>query len=78
MLAQVSWLLLAAVVNGAPYWNNRSSASSAPSDTGFSQYVNVFIGTQGTVPGTSYNGGNVFPGASMPFGGVKVGIDTTV
>lgn len=41
------------------------------------QYVNQFIGTQGTVPGTSYNGGNVFPGATLPFGAVKVGIDTT-
>ena len=39
--------------------------------------VNLFIGTQGTVLGTSYNGGNVFPGASLPFGAVKVGIDTT-
>ena len=41
------------------------------------QYVNLFIGTQGSVPGTSFNGGNVFPGASLPFGAVKVGIDTT-
>ena len=39
--------------------------------------VNLFIGTQGTVPGTSYNGGNVFPGPALPFGAVKVGIDTT-
>ena len=43
----------------------------------YTQYVNLFIGTQGSVPGTSYNGGNVFPGASLPFGAVKVGIDTT-
>jgi putative alpha-1,2-mannosidase len=43
----------------------------------YSQYVDLFIGTQGTVPGTSFNGGNVFPGASLPFGAVKVGIDTT-
>ena len=42
-----------------------------------SQYVDLLIGTQGTVPGTSYNGGNVFPGASLPYGAVKVGIDTT-
>lgn len=41
------------------------------------QYVNHFIGTQGTAPETSYNGGNVFPGATLPFGAVKVGIDTT-
>ncbi|TKA61306.1 hypothetical protein B0A49_09728 [Cryomyces minteri] len=41
-------------------------------------YVNHFIGTQGSTPGTSYNGGNVFPGPTWPFGAVKVGIDTTV
>ncbi|KAI8956480.1 glycoside hydrolase family 92 protein [Daldinia sp. FL1419] len=40
------------------------------------QHVNPFIGTEGPVPGTSYNAGNVFPGASLPFGAVKVGIDT--
>ena len=45
--------------------------------TDYTQYVNPFIGTQGSVPGTSYNGGNVFPGATLPFGVVKVGIDTT-
>jgi putative alpha-1,2-mannosidase len=43
----------------------------------YTQYVNLFIGTQGSEPGKSFNGGNVFPGASLPFGGVKVGIDTT-
>ena len=43
----------------------------------YTQYVDLFIGTQGSIPGTSYNGGNVFPGASLPFGAVKVGIDTT-
>ncbi len=45
--------------------------------TDFTHYINLFIGTQGTVPGTSYNGGNVFPGVTLPFGAVKVGIDTT-
>ena len=45
--------------------------------TNYSSYVNLFIGTQGTVADTSYNGGNVFPGAALPFGVVKVGIDTT-
>ena len=44
---------------------------------GISRPVNLFIGTQGSVPGTSFNGGNVFPGAALPFGPVKVGIDTT-
>lgn len=48
-----------------------------PSTTDYSSIVNLFVGTQGTVPGTSYNGGNVFPGVTLPFGAVKVGIDTT-
>ncbi|KAM5491161.1 hypothetical protein MaudMau93_002184 [Microsporum audouinii] len=42
------------------------------------RYVDLFIGTEGSVAGTSYNGGNVFPGAALPFGVVKVGIDTIV
>ncbi|KAH9889753.1 glycoside hydrolase family 92 protein [Xylariomycetidae sp. FL2044] len=41
------------------------------------KYVNLFIGTEGPVPGTAYSAGNVFPGATLPFGAVKVGIDTT-
>jgi putative alpha-1,2-mannosidase len=45
--------------------------------TNYSQYVNLLIGTEGSAPGTAFNGGNVFPGASLPFGAVKVGIDTT-
>jgi putative alpha-1,2-mannosidase len=43
----------------------------------FTKYVNLFIGTEGPDAGTAYNSGNVFPGASLPFGAVKVGIDTT-
>lgn len=45
--------------------------------TGFIDYVDPFIGTEGTAPGTAYNGGNTFPGAVMPFGTVKLGPDTT-
>jgi putative alpha-1,2-mannosidase len=42
------------------------------------QYVDPFIGTEGIGnPGTAVNGGNVFPGAALPFGVVKFGIDTT-
>ncbi len=37
-------------------------------------FVNPFIGTEGSVPGTAFNGGNVFPGASLPFGAVKVSL----
>ncbi|KAK2797802.1 hypothetical protein FQN51_008258 [Onygenales sp. PD_10] len=53
-------------------------AASAASTVDLTEYVDLFIGTQGTVPGTSFNGGNVFPGAALPFGVVKVGIDTSV
>ncbi|KAL3424106.1 glycosyl hydrolase [Phlyctema vagabunda] len=41
------------------------------------KYVNLFIGTEGPDAGSSFSSGNVFPGASLPFGAVKVGIDTT-
>ncbi|KAI9168100.1 glycosyl hydrolase [Paramyrothecium foliicola] len=43
----------------------------------FTTHVNLFLGTEGPTPGSSYQGGNVFPGVTLPFGGVKVGIDTT-
>ncbi|KIL87740.1 glycosyl hydrolase [Fusarium avenaceum] len=43
----------------------------------FTSFVNPFLGTEGPTPGSAYQGGNVFPGASLPFGAVKVGIDTT-
>lgn len=55
------------------------SAFAAASEEGkdFTSHVNLFIGTEGPVPGSAYSSGNVFPGASLPFGTVKVGIDTT-
>ena len=40
-------------------------------------FVDNFIGTQGPVSGKSFNGGNVFPGPTLPLGAVKPGIDTT-
>lgn len=43
----------------------------------YTQHVNLFIGTEGPVAGSAYSAGNVFPGATLPFGAVKVGIDTT-
>lgn len=43
----------------------------------FTQHVNPFLGTEGPTSGSAYQGGNVFPGATLPFGAVKVGIDTT-
>lgn len=42
------------------------------------RYVNPFIGTEGQGnPGSAANSGDVFPGAAMPFGVVKFGVDTT-
>lgn len=43
----------------------------------YTRYVDLFIGTEGPVPGSAYSAGNVFPGVSLPFGAVKVGVDTT-
>ncbi|ORY68498.1 alpha-1,2-mannosidase family protein-like protein [Pseudomassariella vexata] len=43
----------------------------------FTKHVNLFLGTEGDVPGSAFRGGNVFPGATLPFGAVKVGMDTT-
>ncbi|KAI0137933.1 glycoside hydrolase family 92 protein [Hypoxylon sp. NC0597] len=54
----------------------RSTAANAAIN--YTEHVNPFIGTEGPVPGTAYSAGNVFPGATLPFGSVKVGIDTTV
>lgn len=51
--------------------------TTASNITDFTKYVNPFIGTEGDVPGSAFRGGNVFPGATLPFGAVKVGIDTT-
>ncbi|EFR04110.1 glycosyl hydrolase [Nannizzia gypsea CBS 118893] len=56
-----------------------SLTSNAEGDNiDLTRYVDLFIGTEGSVAGTSYNGGSVFPGAALPFGVVKVGIDTIV
>lgn len=63
------WSLVAVV----PVLTTKHLAAGAEDRT---QHVNLFIGTEGPDPGTSYNSGNVFPGASLPFGAVKVGIDT--
>ncbi len=48
----------------------------APED--LTGYVDPFIGTEGQGhPGTANGAGNVFPGAALPFGVVKFGVDTT-
>ncbi|KAL1872506.1 hypothetical protein Plec18167_006624 [Paecilomyces lecythidis] len=43
----------------------------------YSQYVNPFIGSEGPVAGQGFGGGDIFVGGALPFGVVKVGIDTT-
>jgi putative alpha-1,2-mannosidase len=52
-------------------------ASAFAGATDYTKYVNLFIGTEGPKPGSAFSSGNVFPGAALPFGAVKVGIDTT-
>jgi putative alpha-1,2-mannosidase len=55
-----------------------SFASFVTATQDLTKYVNPFIGTEGQGNlGTALNGGNVFPGAAMPFGVVKFGVDTT-
>jgi hypothetical protein len=52
-------------------------ASAFAGTTDYTKHVNLFIGTEGPKPGSAFSSGNVFPGAALPFGAVKVGIDTT-
>ncbi|KAF2759095.1 hypothetical protein EJ05DRAFT_531420 [Pseudovirgaria hyperparasitica] len=42
----------------------------------YSQFVNPLIGSEGAISGLAYGGGDIFVGAAMPFGMVKLGIDT--
>ncbi|KAF2689176.1 glycoside hydrolase family 92 protein [Lentithecium fluviatile CBS 122367] len=52
-------------------------ASQAVADqVDYTQYVNPFIGSEGPIPGYAYGGGDIFVGAAVPFGVVKLGIDT--
>ncbi|KAJ6546989.1 glycosyl hydrolase family 92-domain-containing protein [Mycena capillaripes] len=44
----------------------------------YTQHVRPFVGTEGAIPGSSLGGGNMFPGVALPFGQVKIGIDTSV
>ncbi|GES57475.1 glycosyl hydrolase [Aspergillus terreus] len=43
----------------------------------YSQYVNVFIGSEGPFEGKGFGGGDIFVGGARPFGVAKVGVDTT-
>ncbi|KAJ9396215.1 CAZyme family GH92 [Paecilomyces variotii] len=52
-----------------------SGVTATPID--YSQYVNPFIGSEGPIAGKGFGGGDIFVGGALPFGVVKVGIDTT-
>ncbi|KAK5137294.1 hypothetical protein LTR08_000264 [Meristemomyces frigidus] len=42
----------------------------------YAQYVKPLIGSEGPFPGLAFGGGDIFVGGALPFGVVKVGIDT--
>jgi len=42
----------------------------------YAHFVNPFIGSAGAIPGYAYGGGDVFVGGAVPFGMVKLGLDT--
>ena len=42
----------------------------------YSQYVKPLIGSEGPIPGYAFGGGDIFVGGAVPFGSVKVGLDT--
>ncbi|KAF2679776.1 glycoside hydrolase family 92 protein [Lentithecium fluviatile CBS 122367] len=45
-------------------------------DVDYAQFVNPFIGSEGAIPGYAYGGGDIFIGGAVPFGMVKLGLDT--
>lgn len=49
---------------------------TASAQVDYSQYVNPFIGGMGPFDGLAYGGGDIFVGGAVPFGVVKMGIDT--
>lgn len=63
----MNWSRLVAITAGAQL---------AAAQTNYSQYVNPFIGAEGPIPGYAYGGGDIFVGGAVPFGVVKLGIDT--
>ena len=50
--------------------------SLAAPDVDYSQYVNPLIGSEGPFEGLAFGGGDIFVGGALPFGVVKLGIDT--
>ena len=51
-------------------------AQYAAAQVDYSQFVNPLIGSEGPIPGYAFGGGDIFVGGAVPFGVVKVGIDT--
>jgi putative alpha-1,2-mannosidase len=51
-------------------------AGNAVAQVDYTQYVNPFIGSEGPFPGLAFGGGDIFVGGALPFGVVKLGIDT--
>lgn len=50
--------------------------NTASAQVDYSQYVNPFIGGQGPIEGLAYGGGDIFVGGAVPFGVVKMSVDT--
>lgn len=50
--------------------------ASALAQVDYAQYVNPLIGSEGPYPGLAFGGGDIFVGGALPFGVVKVGLDT--
>jgi putative alpha-1,2-mannosidase len=53
-------------------------SSFAVSQTDYAKFVNPFWGTVGSIPNYTFGGGAVFVGAAVPFGVVKLTMDTFV
>jgi putative alpha-1,2-mannosidase len=51
-------------------------ASLVAGQVDYAQYVNPFIGAEGPTPGRAFGGGDIFVGGAIPYGVVKMGIDT--
>ncbi|KAL5115413.1 hypothetical protein ACEQ8H_006713 [Pleosporales sp. CAS-2024a] len=44
--------------------------------TDYAKYVDPFMGAEGPTPGRAFGGGDIFVGGAVPYGVVKMGIDT--
>lgn len=53
-----------------------SLAQPLVAEVDYSQYVNPFIGGSGPFEGQAFGGGDIFVGGALPFGVVKIGIDS--